>query len=160
MQQPEVHAGVYFHTNLDELKKAFFKKFTLVQAAGGYVINENNELLLIFRRGKWDLPKGKLDKGETLEQCAVREVKEETGLNDVNLTHPLLTTYHTYHEGSRYMLKESHWYHMKAKGNQLLIPQKEENIEKIIWAKKGELSQFLPQSFPSISDVINTVVNS
>src|SRR4026209_2051160 len=85
MQQPQVHAGVYIHNNLDELKKAFLKKFTLVRAAGGFIENENKELLMIFRKGKWDLPKGKLDKGETLEECVVREVKEETGLKTVQL---------------------------------------------------------------------------
>src|SRR5260221_13510882 len=76
MQQTQVHAGVFFHPDLETLKKAFWKKFTLVKAAGGLVQNENNQIMMIFRRGKWDLPKGKLDKEETLEQCAVREVEE------------------------------------------------------------------------------------
>ena len=70
MQEPSVHAGVFFHPDLEKLKKTFFKKFTLILAAGGLVTNENNEILLIFRRGKWDLPKGKLEKGEKLEDCA------------------------------------------------------------------------------------------
>ena len=83
MEQPEVHAGVFYHPDLDELKKAFYKKFTIVVAAGGLVQNEKKEILLIFRRGKWDLPKGKLDKGEKLEVCAIREVEEETGLQKV-----------------------------------------------------------------------------
>ena len=68
MELSKIHAGVFFHSKLNELKKAFFKKFTLVQAAGGLVKNESDEILLIFRRGKWDLPKGKLDKGESLEE--------------------------------------------------------------------------------------------
>ena len=97
MQLEKIHAGVFFHGKLEELKKAFFKKFTIVQAAGGMVKNEKNETLLIFRRGKWDLPKGKLDKGESLEECAVREVEEETGLKNVKLVSPLIITYHTYH---------------------------------------------------------------
>ena len=101
MQEPEVHAGVFFNADLNELKKAFWKKFTIIKAAGGLVQNENNKLLMIFRRGKWDLPKGKLDDGETLEQCAVREVEEETGLTKIKLLTPLLTTFHTYHEGSK-----------------------------------------------------------
>ena len=70
MQEPSVHAGVFFHTDLNELKTIFFKKFTLIQAGGGFVQNNNNEVLMMFRRGKWDLPKGKMDKKETFEECA------------------------------------------------------------------------------------------
>jgi 8-oxo-dGTP pyrophosphatase MutT (NUDIX family) len=156
MQEPKVHAGVYFHKDLDELKKAFFKKFTFVQAAGGLVINEKDEVLLIFRRGKWDLPKGKLDKGEKLEDCAVREVEEETGLPNVKLISPLLITYHTYHEGSRFVLKESHWYRMKAGSGQKLTPQAAENISQLLWVKKVDLKKYLENSFPSVTDVIQT----
>src|SRR5215813_7232343 len=71
MQQPKVHAGIFFHGNIDELKKRFFSKFVLVPAAGGVVKNEIKEILMIYRKGKWDLPKGKLDKKESLEECAV-----------------------------------------------------------------------------------------
>jgi hypothetical protein len=118
MQLEKVKAGVFFHPSLSELYKAFKKKFTLIMAGGGLVQNEKNEVLLIFRRGKWDLPKGKLDKGESIEDCAIREVQEETGLLNISLEGPLMTTYHTYHEGSRYILKESHWYGMKAMGDE------------------------------------------
>jgi 8-oxo-dGTP pyrophosphatase MutT (NUDIX family) len=126
MQQANVHAGVFFHSDLEQLKKALFKKFTLVQAAGGLVKNEKMEVLLIFRRGLWDLPKGKLDPGEKLEECALREVREETGMDHLDLVAPLIVTYHTYHEGSKFILKESHWYQMKANGEQPLTPQTEE----------------------------------
>src|SRR5215831_17279724 len=85
MEQQQVHAGVFFHPDFDELKKTFFKKFSLITAAGGLVKNEKDEILMIFRRGKWDLPKGKMDKNEKLEVCAVRELEEETGLKDVKL---------------------------------------------------------------------------
>src|SRR5258705_8336444 len=114
MEQREIHAGVFYHPSLEELKKAFFKKFSFIQAAGGLVLNEKKEILLIFRRGKWDLPKGKLDKGEKLEDCAIREVEEETGLKKIELVSPLTTTYHTYHEGTKFILKESHWYMMNV----------------------------------------------
>ena len=93
MQEQKIHAGVFFHENLEKLKKGFFKKFTFIQAAGGLVINESDEIMLIFRRGKWDLPKGKLDKGETIEQCAVREVQEETGLKDIIVESLLQSTF-------------------------------------------------------------------
>ncbi len=156
MELAKIHAGVFFHPDLEELKKAFFKKFTIVQAAGGLVRNENDEILLIFRRGKWDLPKGKLDKGESLEECAVREVEEETGLKKIKLVAPLLITYHTYHEGTRFILKESHWYTMKTKSGQQLIPQTEEDIQEIKWVADKELKPYLKNTFPSIVDVLQT----
>lgn len=155
MQQPEIHAGVFVHANLEELKKALFKKFTVIQAAGGLVTNEKNEVLLIFRRGSWDLPKGKLDKGETLEACAVREVEEETGLKNVELIAPLLITYHTYHEGSKYILKESHWYTMSVKGDQILVPQTEEDIMEIKWVKDTELKSYMKNIYLSVADVLS-----
>ncbi len=154
MEQPSIHAGVFYHANLLELRKSFFKKFTFIQAAGGLVQNEKKEVLLIFRRGKWDLPKGKLDKGEKLEDCAIREVMEETGLNKLKLISALTITYHTYREGARFILKESHWYTMKAKGEQKLIPQKEEDILEIKWVSPGQLKQYYTNCFPSVIDVL------
>jgi 8-oxo-dGTP pyrophosphatase MutT (NUDIX family) len=158
MQEPEVHAGVFFHPDLNELKKAFWKKFTIIKAAGGLVQNEEKKMLIIFRRGKWDLPKGKIDDGETLEQCAVREVEEETGLTKIELLSPLLTTYHTYHEGSKFILKESYWYNMKVSGKQNLQPQTEEDILEIKWVTTKEAEKLFPECFPSVIDVIKEFV--
>ncbi len=157
MQQPQVHAGVFFHSDIETLKQAFFKKFTLVTAAGGLVQNEKKEYLLIYRKGKWDLPKGKLDKGEKLEDCAVREVEEETGLKEVKLIKPLCVTYHTYHEGARFILKDSHWYTMKVKGPQQLVPQIAEEIHEIRWVKKTELAEYVKDSYPSVADVLQMI---
>lgn len=154
MQQEKVHAGVFLHADLEELQKAFFKKFTLIQAGGGLVLNDHNECLMIFRRGKWDLPKGKLDDGETIEECAIREVMEETGLQNVILQSPLVITYHTYHQGSKFVLKESHWYTMKAPGKQALVPQTTEDIHEIKWVKTEDLNTYKKDSFPSIVDVL------
>ena len=113
-----------------------------------------DEILMIFRRGKWDLPKGKLDTGETLEDCAIREVEEETGLRNIKLLSPLIITYHTYHEGSKFILKESHWYKMKVTGEQKLIPQTEEDIHEIKWVKKSDLKPYMKNSYPSVVDVL------
>ena len=159
MQQPHVHAGVYIHNNLDELKKAFLKKFTLVHAAGGFIKNEKNELLVIYRKGKWDLPKGKMDKGETAEVCVVREVKEETGLKNVQLVAPLTTTYHTYHEGSRFILKETLWFKMMADSKQELVPQKEEDINEVKWVNEKELKECLKNSWHAIEDIVKAAGN-
>ena len=154
MQVPKVHAGVFYHPDLEELKKAFYKKFTVVLAGGGLVENEKKELLLIFRRGKWDLPKGKLNKGEKLETCAIREVEEETGLTKIKLLSPLTQTHHVYHEGARFILKESHWYRMKVAGEQKLDPQTEEDITEIKWVRPADLEKYYKNCFPSVLDVL------
>lgn len=154
MQQPQIHAGVFFNKNLNELKKELFKKFIVVPAAGGLIINEKKQVLLIYRRGKWDLPKGKLEKGESPQDGAVREVKEETGLLKVKTMKLLTLTYHTYHEGARMMLKESHWFLMRAKSDQKLTPQKEEDIVDIRWANRKDIPGYLLNSFASVIDVI------
>lgn len=157
MQLEKVHAGVFLHSDLEELKKAFFKKFTQITAGGGLVINDKDEILLIFRKGKWDLPKGKLDEGESIEECAIREVQEETGLKDVQIKSPLLITYHTYHEGSKFILKHSHWYLMHAKGVQTLQPQYEEDISEIRWVKRDELKDYEKEAFLSVKDVLRRI---
>ncbi|HEY8969265.1 MAG TPA: NUDIX hydrolase, partial [Puia sp.] len=157
MRQAKVHAGIFLHAPLEELRKAFWKKFILIKAGGGLVRNEKGEVLFIFRRGKWDLPKGKLDDGETLEACAVREVKEETGLKEISLEKPLLVTWHTYDDSGKHILKETHWFTMRAAGDQALLPQQEEQITELRWVGKKDFPTMLANTFPSIADVIRTV---
>ncbi|KIC93623.1 NUDIX hydrolase [Flavihumibacter solisilvae] len=154
MELPGIHAGILKHNDLQALKKAFWKKFTIIQAGGGAVWNEKHALLFIHRRGKWDLPKGKLDEGETIEHCAVREVEEETGLQGASITRPLLTTYHTYHESGKHILKETVWFEMKIKGDQHLKPQTEEDIHAAEWLAKKDWGKVNGNTFPSIRDVI------
>ncbi len=154
MRLEKIHAGIFVHKNLAELEKTFRKKFTLVKAAGGLVLNDTGEVLMMLRRGKWDLPKGKLDPGESLETCAVREVQEETGLQDVHIEAPLLITYHTYDESGKHILKESHWYLMKAPGQQPLVPQSEEQITTLEWVPASAVNKYSNNTFPSIIDVL------
>ena len=154
--KPGFHAGILFTTGIERSKKLLWKHFTVIRAAGGLIENEKNEILMIFRRGKWDLPKGKLDNGETLEACAVREVQEETGLKNVDLNKFITTTFHTYNEFGRHILKESHWYSMKASSFQPLQPQTEEDILQIEWVKPAALGEKLSNTFPSVKDVIES----
>ena len=157
MRQEKIHAGIFIHPDVEELKKAVWKKFIIIQAGGGLVDNGKGEYLFMFRRGKWDLPKGKLDPGETIEECAVREVREETGLQQVKLGEALLTTYHTYDESGHHILKESHWFRMSASDIGSMKPQLEEQITELKWVEPGPaIDELLKNTFPSIVDVLKT----
>ena len=133
----------------------FKKRFTLIQAGGGFVSNEKEEYLFIFRRGKWDLPKGKLDDNESIAECALREVEEETGLQDIELLNQLCNTYHVYHEKGKIILKESVWFNMTCQSGQSLTPQMEEDILEIKWLAPSEWKNILDNIFPSIKDVLH-----
>lgn len=155
LQQKEIDGGIYEHTNTDETLQAFAAQMEHLQAGGGLVYTPQQTVLLIFRRGKWDLPKGKLDEGETLEACAVREVMEETGLRKATIEKPLTTTWHTYYQDGKLILKESHWFLMTTPTEEALVPQQDEDIERCIWVPLNELDQYMANTHPSIVDVIN-----
>jgi len=155
--KPEFHAGILWHTDLEKLKNVFFRHFVLVQAGGGLVTNQNKEVLMILRRGKWDLPKGKLDNDETLEACAIREVQEETGLKNIDLGDKVAITYHTYNEFGKHILKESHWYHMKSKGDEKPLTQTEEDITDIRWVKQKDLKKYTQNTFATIIEVLGSL---
>lgn len=159
MELDKVHAGVFLHPQLDELQHEFFKKYHVFVAGGGVVSNSDKDILLMYRRGYWDLPKGKLDDGETIEECALREVHEETGLNDVTLGKKIMTTYHTYKMGSRDYLKQSEWFSMHVEGVPVLTPQVEEDIEKAIWVPQPQVTTYFSKAYPAIVDVLTTYYN-
>lgn len=123
-------------------------------AAGGIVQNENGEILLQLRKGKWDLPKGKLDKGEAIEECAIREVEEETGLKNIELGELIGTTLHHYTEKGVDIEKETYWYDMRVKGEQTLVPQIEEDIHDLKWVKEQELAPYLQNTYDNIIDIV------
>jgi 8-oxo-dGTP pyrophosphatase MutT (NUDIX family) len=137
------------------------KKKTII-AAGGLVSNDNGDLLLIYRRGFWDLPKGKLDEGETIEACAVREVEEETGLTNVQLGNLVGITYHEYFDEWKQhdVVKETHWFAMHINGNQTLVPQQEEDIKDIKWVAQNDIGTYLQQTYKNIVDIINRYYSS
>jgi 8-oxo-dGTP pyrophosphatase MutT (NUDIX family) len=127
--------------------------FNVLVAAGGLVINAEKEILLMFRRGKWDLPKGKQDDGESLEACALREVQEETGLHQITLGPKITETYHYYPLKGKKVLKHTHWYKMQFTGTELTVPQIEEDIMDIQWIKPENLGKYLKFSYNNIVDV-------
>jgi 8-oxo-dGTP pyrophosphatase MutT (NUDIX family) len=154
MEQPKVHAGIFLYQDVEQLYTALKKRFTLIIAAGGLVTNERGDLLFIFRKGKWDLPKGKSEGKESPEECAVRETEEETGLRQVTLDSFLTTTFHTYVENGKKILKETHWYRLQITGDQQPLPQTEEQITAVEWAVPTSLERYLSNTYPSILDVL------
>jgi len=122
-----------YHPSPEEALRDITKYFDVIEAAGGIVKNEKGEMLFIYRRGIWDLPKGKVEGGETAEQTALREVKEECGLKDVRIREYFRPTYHIFKEGGRRKMKITHWYLMDASSEEKLEPQGKEGIEKVAW---------------------------
>jgi 8-oxo-dGTP pyrophosphatase MutT (NUDIX family) len=125
-------------------------------AAGGLVTNPKGEILWIFRRGFWDLPKGKLDEGETIQTCAVREVAEETGISNIQLHEMLCFTNHLYFDKylNEEVVKRTYWFHMTIPNMQEGIPQLTEDIEKIEWLALDKARQCLDHTYPTILEVV------
>lgn len=134
----------------------FAKKYTYIHAAGGIVQNAQHQLLMIYRLGYWDFPKGKVEMGESYEETALREVQEETGLSDLILQDPLSSTFHTYLLKDKPILKETHWYIMRSKKS-ALTPQLEEDITIAEWVDKQEVSNLMEKSYPSLRNLWNNI---
>lgn len=143
---------------LTEDPKSVFKSIkascTLIKAAGGLVESAKGNYLFIFRNKKWDLPKGKVEKGEGMREAAWREVEEECGVKVYTNDEKLCKTYHVYDLGAKIVLKKTNWYRMTVKGEPKLIPQKEEGITKASWLSKTELEPVIANTYPSIMDVL------
>ena len=140
--------------DLDALKVSFFNQFKLIVAGGGVVFNKNNEMLLMYRLGFWDLPKGKIEMGEVIREGAAREVREETGVKIKLIDQKICCTYHTYNIENKRILKETHWFLMKGKIGSILKPQTKEGIEKVEWVKEENIAPYLEKSYPNIVDII------
>ncbi len=130
----------------------FAQEFRIIHAAGGIVADENDEILMIFRYGCWDFPKGKVEAGEDWPTAALREVQEETGLHDITLQEPLPNTYHTYSLHGAPILKITHWYAMLAPA-QPLTPQTEEDISQAVWTPRTEVAERLRESYLSLKEL-------
>lgn len=147
-------AVVLYANDPEQLRRDFESQFSILEAAGGLVFNASEELLFIFRRGYWDLPKGKIDKGESREEAAVREVQEETGLQTLELGAACATTHHTYRDGKgRRILKHTYWFRMQTDGG-VLTPQAEEDIELAVWMSLEEFFDEERPIYSSISEML------
>ncbi len=152
-------SGIHFHAlyliveDRKLFKQKIVKLYQLVEAAGGVVVNQNQDVLWMYRLGKWDLPKGKLEKNEKFETAAVREVEEECNVK-AELGQKICTTYHTYTHKNKLVLKKTRWYTMKTNFTGTLIPQTEEGIEKVEWMNEKKQIQALTNTYSSIRYVI------
>ena len=148
-----------FYLVTPDVKSAFLhikESVRVIEAAGGFVKNEDDKYLFIKRNGKWDLPKGKLEPNEKKKDAAVREVEEECGIRIKTLGEKLLKTYHVYEIKGKVVLKVSHWYAMEAKAKQKLIPQIEEGITEVKWFSKKNWNVIRANTYANILDVINS----
>lgn len=151
---PEINV---YSENIEEMWEDFTHMFKVIEAAGGVVTNTKEEILFIRRLGKWDLPKGKIEKGESLEQAAVREVQEETGLSELIVEEFLNNTFHLYTErnGDK-ILKTTYWFRMKYVGSETPVPQLEEGISEVSWKNEEKISnEVLGETFKNIKLILN-----
>jgi 8-oxo-dGTP pyrophosphatase MutT (NUDIX family) len=156
LETSENHPGIiYMSASPDAAWKIFISYCQLSEAAGGLVMNDGEEYLIILRHNKWDLPKGKLDYDETPEQAAVREVSEECGLELPEIRKPLDKTFHTYKQDGKRILKKTHWFLMKASGSTELFPQLDEDITEAVWMTKAEVeSKVYANTYASIKELL------
>ncbi len=148
----DVDSITFTSSEKESLIKYIKTKFKVIEAAGG-VVDNHNKTLLIYRKGRWDIPKGKIEKGEKKRVCAIREVEEETGVKAEIVT-KICTTWHTYVTNRKYILKKTHWYSMQCIDDTHLSPQQEENIKEAKWMTLSELRAALYESYRSIRVVI------
>jgi ADP-ribose pyrophosphatase YjhB (NUDIX family) len=142
-------SNISFKKALKILKKSFY----YIEAAGGF-IEKDGQFLFIRRHGKWDLPKGKLEKDETIEHAAIRECEEECAVKGLKIIKPLSSTFHIYHYKKGYALKQSYWFYMQTDYSEQLIPQTEESITEVKWFTREEIeSTILSDTYYTISDV-------
>jgi 8-oxo-dGTP pyrophosphatase MutT (NUDIX family) len=132
----------------------FCSRYQLIEAAGGVLRNLKGEVLWIRRNEKWDLPKGKVEIGENVENTAVREVEEECAVRDIDRGELLGLTYHTYLHKGESILKKSNWYAMSCPSEQELKPQIEEGITEVVWADKQKHLTYLLDTYTSIAELL------
>jgi 8-oxo-dGTP pyrophosphatase MutT (NUDIX family) len=125
--------------NADKIFKAFIHRFKLTRAAGGVVFNKKGDILMIYRHGRWDLPKGKKNSLEKNRETARREVMEETGIRKLKVNNKLQVTYHFYRRNRKLIVKKTHWYLMKARKEQDFVPAESEGISKVRWIPRDKI---------------------
>lgn len=150
MFQNKIQKAYLYYPDEKEIMKTLKSKISVSKAGGGLVYNKEGAVLFIYRGGKWDLPKGGTEKGEDIEETAMREVEEETGVNKLKITKKLQKTYHVFKRNGIYKLKITHWFEMHSDFEGIPIGQLEEGIEKVAWILPSEMPEILKKSYENI----------
>ena len=148
--QNKITKAYLYHPDESLILKTLKAKIPVTKAGGGFVYNKKGEVLFIFRNGKWDLPKGGIEKGEEIEATAMREVEEETGVNGLSISHKLQKTYHVFRRNGKYKLKITHWFEMQTDFEGTPQGQLEEGIEKVAWMNPEQIKEALKNSYENI----------
>ncbi len=150
MFRNKVKNAYLYHPDEKEMMKTFKSKLKVYKAAGGLVYNKNGEVLFIHRNGKWDLPKGGVEKGEKNREAAVREVEEETGVKKLRVIRKLQKTYHIFRRNNIYRLKITHWFELHTDYTGELTPQADEGIDQVAWLNPDQVRDALKNSYENI----------
>lgn len=152
VKNPELKFHLY-HKNEEKLFTHLLKKIPVVVAGGGKVYNKKRDILFIHRNGKWDLPKGKTEKKESIEQSALREVEEETGIRNLEITRFLQRTFHVFKRDGEYRLKLTYWFEMYSEYKGEFTPQKNEGIKKVKWKSFKKSKKALKNTYSAIKQL-------
>jgi 8-oxo-dGTP pyrophosphatase MutT (NUDIX family) len=150
MFQNKIQKAWLYYPDEKAILKKVKEKIPVCKAGGGLVYNKNGEVLFILRNGKWDLPKGGIEKEEVIEKTATREVEEETGVGKLVITRKLQKTYHVFKRNGKYKLKVTHWFEMETDFKGIPVPQANEGIEKVAWLNPEQVKEALKNSYENI----------
>jgi 8-oxo-dGTP pyrophosphatase MutT (NUDIX family) len=148
--QNKIQKAFLYHPDEKLIMKTLRAKLPVEKAGGGLVYNKDGDVLFIFRNGKWDLPKGGTEKNETIEETAIREVEEETGVTGLAITEKLQRTYHIFKRNGRYKLKITQWFEMRTKYEGTPHGQADEGIERVEWVNPKDIKFLLENSYENI----------
>lgn len=155
LSAPRTIGAIIEDISPDALLEELHRLYAPIDAAGGIVEDERGHVLMIYRRGRWDLPKGKRDEGEAMDDCAVREVSEETGLQQIALSEKVCDTYHIYAQRGEQLVKTTAWYRMQGHSSEVLQPQTEESIQEARWVAQADLGPIVFKSYEAIREVLH-----
>jgi ADP-ribose pyrophosphatase YjhB (NUDIX family) len=150
MFQNKIHKAYLYYPDEKVILKKLKEKIPVCKAGGGLVYNKKGDVLFIFRNGKWDLPKGGIEKEETIEDAAMREVEEETGVSGLKITEKLQKTYHVFKRNGIFKLKITYWFKMQTNFTGVTCPQEKEGISKAVWIKPSDIEATLGNSYENI----------
>ncbi|OQB60453.1 MAG: Diadenosine hexaphosphate hydrolase [Bacteroidetes bacterium ADurb.Bin141] len=157
-KKSDINGGFFMTHQVEHDFNQFSSQFKVIFAAGGVIFNDDDKLLMIKRLGKWDLPKGKMDEGESAEETALREVCEETGVCHAKIISQLDDTYHIYQLRGQYILKRTYWFRMLSDTSEKIKPQTEEDILEVKWKNKDEVKTALKNSYGSVRDLLSKYI--